>query len=227
MNTNYTASVNLSELRILEKTNSDDNLVRRTRWHNPNHFNWRARSCTVSQGRLHRPGRSQAANQAEKSRFQSRPRRWRFRPSHHRGVAASGAWHGLSSRLRAGCRGNRPDRGDRAVGIAHRLRGSRGLAGRCPHRRQRLADPFRSETLSLMVASVLSETGLDPRRLELEITEAVLIADDDAALATLNQLPRSGFTSRSTILEPAIPRCSICSASRSTRSRSTAPSSRK
>jgi diguanylate cyclase (GGDEF)-like protein len=52
---------------------------------------------------------------------------------------------------------------------------------------------FRSETLSLKVASVLSETGLDPRRLELEITEAVLIADDDAALATLNQLRALGI----------------------------------
>ena len=51
---------------------------------------------------------------------------------------------------------------------------------------------FRSETLSLKVAAVLSETGLDPRRLELEITEAVLIADDDAALATLNQLRTLG-----------------------------------
>ena len=51
---------------------------------------------------------------------------------------------------------------------------------------------FRSETLSLKVASILAETGLDPRRLELEITEAVLIADDDAALATLNQLRALG-----------------------------------
>jgi diguanylate cyclase (GGDEF)-like protein len=51
---------------------------------------------------------------------------------------------------------------------------------------------FRSETLSLKVATILSETGLDPRRLELEITEAVLIADDDAALATLNQLRALG-----------------------------------
>ena len=51
---------------------------------------------------------------------------------------------------------------------------------------------FRSETLSLKVASILAETRLDPRRLELEITEAVLIADDDAALATLNQLRALG-----------------------------------
>ncbi|MDE5452684.1 EAL domain-containing protein [Bradyrhizobium sp. CSA112] len=52
---------------------------------------------------------------------------------------------------------------------------------------------FRSETLSLKVAAALNEAGLDPRRLELEITEAVLIADDDAALATLNQLRALGI----------------------------------
>ncbi len=51
---------------------------------------------------------------------------------------------------------------------------------------------FRSETLALKVASGLAETGLDPRRLELEITEAVLMADDDAALATLRQLRELG-----------------------------------
>ena len=42
------------------------------------------------------------------------------------------------------------------------------------------------------MASALAEAGLDPRRLELEITEAVLIADDDAALVTLNQLRKLG-----------------------------------
>ena len=51
---------------------------------------------------------------------------------------------------------------------------------------------FRSEALSLKVAAALAEAGLDPRRLELEITEAVLIADDDAALAALNQLRALG-----------------------------------
>ena len=51
---------------------------------------------------------------------------------------------------------------------------------------------FRSQTLSLKVAAALDETGLDPRRLELEITEAVLIADDDAALVALNQLRALG-----------------------------------
>jgi diguanylate cyclase (GGDEF)-like protein len=51
---------------------------------------------------------------------------------------------------------------------------------------------FRSQALSLRVAAALAETGLDPRRLELEITEAVLIADDDAALVALNQLRALG-----------------------------------
>ncbi|WP_433995917.1 bifunctional diguanylate cyclase/phosphodiesterase [Bradyrhizobium genosp. L] len=51
---------------------------------------------------------------------------------------------------------------------------------------------FKSETLALKVAAALAESGLDPRRLELEITEAVLIADDDAALVTLGQLRALG-----------------------------------
>jgi diguanylate cyclase (GGDEF)-like protein len=51
---------------------------------------------------------------------------------------------------------------------------------------------FKSQTLALNVASVVAQTGLDPRRLELEITEAVLIADDEAALATLKQLRELG-----------------------------------
>jgi len=51
---------------------------------------------------------------------------------------------------------------------------------------------FKSQTLALNVATALADSGLDPRRLELEITEAVLIADDDTALATLNQLRALG-----------------------------------
>ncbi len=51
---------------------------------------------------------------------------------------------------------------------------------------------FKSQTLSLKVAAALADSGLDPRRLELEITEAVLIADDDAALVALNQLRALG-----------------------------------
>jgi EAL domain-containing protein (putative c-di-GMP-specific phosphodiesterase class I) len=51
---------------------------------------------------------------------------------------------------------------------------------------------FKSQTLALNVASSLAKSGLDPRRLELEITEAVLIADDEAALTTFAQLRELG-----------------------------------
>ncbi|MGP9813963.1 bifunctional diguanylate cyclase/phosphodiesterase [Rhodopseudomonas sp. NSM] len=51
---------------------------------------------------------------------------------------------------------------------------------------------FRQPTLALLVASVLGSTGLPARRLELEVTEAVLIHDDDAALTTLNLLRALG-----------------------------------
>jgi diguanylate cyclase (GGDEF)-like protein len=46
---------------------------------------------------------------------------------------------------------------------------------------------FKSGTLALKVAKALADSGLSPHRLELEITEAVLIRDDDA-LEVLQQL---------------------------------------
>jgi diguanylate cyclase (GGDEF)-like protein len=51
---------------------------------------------------------------------------------------------------------------------------------------------FRNHTLPLKVASVLASSGLSPHRLELEITEAVLIRDDEIALAILHQLRAIG-----------------------------------
>jgi diguanylate cyclase (GGDEF)-like protein len=47
---------------------------------------------------------------------------------------------------------------------------------------------FKSGTLALKVIAALATSGLAASRLELEITEAVLIRDDDAALAILHQL---------------------------------------
>jgi diguanylate cyclase (GGDEF)-like protein len=47
---------------------------------------------------------------------------------------------------------------------------------------------FRSGTLALKVVAALAESGLAANRLELEITEAVLIRDDDTALSILHQL---------------------------------------
>jgi EAL domain-containing protein (putative c-di-GMP-specific phosphodiesterase class I) len=51
---------------------------------------------------------------------------------------------------------------------------------------------FRSGTLALKVMSTLADTGLAASRLELEITEAVLIRDDEAALAILHDLRAIG-----------------------------------
>ncbi|MBV9561366.1 MAG: EAL domain-containing protein, partial [Bradyrhizobium sp.] len=47
---------------------------------------------------------------------------------------------------------------------------------------------FRSGTLALKIASTLAASGLSAGRLELEITEAVLIRDDETALSILHQL---------------------------------------
>jgi diguanylate cyclase (GGDEF)-like protein len=51
---------------------------------------------------------------------------------------------------------------------------------------------FRNHTLALHVASALAASGLAANRLELEITEAVLIRDDETALAILHQLRAVG-----------------------------------
>jgi diguanylate cyclase (GGDEF)-like protein len=51
---------------------------------------------------------------------------------------------------------------------------------------------FRSGTLALKIVAALAASGLAASRLELEITEAVLIRDDDAALEILHQLRALG-----------------------------------
>lgn len=51
---------------------------------------------------------------------------------------------------------------------------------------------FKHGDLSALVESVLAETGLEPERLELEITESVLIDDLERAIATLGRLKSLG-----------------------------------
>jgi diguanylate cyclase (GGDEF)-like protein/PAS domain S-box-containing protein len=51
---------------------------------------------------------------------------------------------------------------------------------------------FNCATLALKITGALAASGLPPPRLELEITEAVLIRDDEAALAILHQLRAIG-----------------------------------
>jgi diguanylate cyclase (GGDEF)-like protein len=51
---------------------------------------------------------------------------------------------------------------------------------------------FKSKTLLLTVVSALAASGLSPRRLELEITESVLLQDSEATLALLLELRGMG-----------------------------------
>lgn len=51
---------------------------------------------------------------------------------------------------------------------------------------------FRSSAFGLKVAAALARSGLPAARLELEITEAVLISDDETTLATLHELRSLG-----------------------------------
>jgi diguanylate cyclase (GGDEF)-like protein len=53
---------------------------------------------------------------------------------------------------------------------------------------------FRSRTLALKVAAALARSGLSPERLELEVTEAVLIRDHEAAAETQGQLRALGVS---------------------------------
>jgi diguanylate cyclase (GGDEF)-like protein/PAS domain S-box-containing protein len=53
---------------------------------------------------------------------------------------------------------------------------------------------FKSKNLVSIVVSALAASGLPARRLELEITESVLLQENDATLATLHQLRGLGVT---------------------------------
>jgi EAL domain-containing protein (putative c-di-GMP-specific phosphodiesterase class I) len=53
---------------------------------------------------------------------------------------------------------------------------------------------FRQGNFLALVESVLAETGLDPRRLELEVTEGLLLVDTDVTLAALGRLRALGVS---------------------------------
>lgn len=52
---------------------------------------------------------------------------------------------------------------------------------------------FRSEQLARNVAKILNDIGLDPRHLELELTESLLVENPDAAVKTLEELKKLGL----------------------------------
>ena len=77
--------------------------------------------------------------------------------------------------------------------LRHRLRRGRHLAGPCPRRGQRLAGAVQEPDAGAeRGGGARGLPALPPSRLELEITEAVLIRDDEAALAMLHQLRELG-----------------------------------
>ena len=78
------------------------------------------------------------------------------------------------------------------MGADHRLQGSRGWPQDIKLAVNVSPVQFRSHTLSMKVAAALAASGLAPARLELEITEAVLIRDDEVALAVLHGLRAIG-----------------------------------
>ena len=51
---------------------------------------------------------------------------------------------------------------------------------------------FRSKELVLVVVRALADSGIAPHRLELEVTESVMMQDSEAAFATLGQLRKLG-----------------------------------
>jgi EAL domain-containing protein (putative c-di-GMP-specific phosphodiesterase class I) len=53
---------------------------------------------------------------------------------------------------------------------------------------------FRKQSVPLLVAKALAETGLDPRRLDLELTESIVMADTDAVAADLHRLHELGVS---------------------------------
>jgi predicted signal transduction protein with EAL and GGDEF domain len=85
---------------------------------------------------------------------------------------------------------------------------------------------FRSRNLVQVVISALAQSGLSPKRLELEITESIFLAETDANLATLHQLRELGVGISMDDFGTGYSSLAICAASPSTRSRSTALSSR-
>ena len=107
-------------------------------------------------------------------------------------VAASRTRHDLAGGIHSDRRRQRPDQSARPVGAQTAC----AEAATWPdHVRVAVnVSPvqFRSQALALNVAAALAACGLPASRLELEITEAVLIRDDEAALDMLHQLRKLG-----------------------------------
>ena len=81
---------------------------------------------------------------------------------------------------------------------------------------------FRSRNLVQVVISALAHSGLSPRRLELEITESLFLAETEANLAILHQLRELGVSISMDDFGTGYSSLSYLAAFRSIRSRSIA-----
>ena len=112
-----------------------------------------------------------------------------------RGAAALAApEQGLDSarQVRRHRRGQRADRADRRMGLARGVPRPGEVARRHPLRGQRLAAPVRQPAASDVVTNAIAQAGIDPSRLELEITESVFLSDDEGTDAMFAALKRVG-----------------------------------
>ena len=109
--------------------------------------------------------------------------RWRH-PT--RGIDIAG---GIHSRRR----GHRPDRRDRLMGDPRSLQPGRALARAYPHRRQRFAGPVPPRRrCNESILGSLAASGLEPGRLEIEITESIFLEGSEATLRLLHSLRALG-----------------------------------
>ena len=132
---------------------------------------------------------------------------------------------GFAGRVHSARRGDRPDHPDRRLGAEAGLREAATWPSDLKVAVNLSPVQFKSGTVVSTWSRRSARPACSPARLELEITEAVLLQDTDATIATLSACATSASASRWTISAPAIPAWAICASSRSTRSRSTGRSS--
>ena len=104
-----------------------------------------------------------------------------------RGVLSPGPLHPAR-------RGYRPDRDPRRMGAPGSLPSGDALAKAPADGRQRVGNPVPAarQTSAQRCLAALAASGLEPSRLELEVTESVLIQDADAVIACLSNLRELG-----------------------------------
>ena len=108
-------------------------------------------------------------------------------------LASSRARHDRAGRIHPGCRRDRPDRSARRMGAQAGLRRC-GADGRDDVKVAVNLSPIQlmNENLVPVIVGALASSGLPAHRLEIEITESVLLQNTELTLATLHRLRELG-----------------------------------